>query len=553
MPATRAVTAVAGRRSHSKVAATDLHSGGLAPAAPGTNAHRAKSSSHLDLAVQIRHEWPNIRSEDPQTLEEAKLGLVSRFGEALHMLAAGRHECPAGGLGYAQLYGICLMESSYRIRLAAAQEIGRGGAVAFGEIGSALAKPGQVDDGSRAGQQEGAGNKDQGGQQKGGGNKNQESRSAVNGHAAGGAPAEGEAQWAQQVSAWLAPLLIVSGDAADGEHGPGSPYQGAQGNLDQWLRIVRLGERSGARLTISQEIALAQGFKYAANRRYGRIHSRPAVLGYLQQEALEMLKHTRYWFSQLTLIQALCLWEIQAGESAPSRQQQWNPDAIVNHWLEEISREQARDGRGDRRIHPFVEAAAVLASRALETGHPERFLWMDESDLVTRVGSSREVTDSQARRHDQWIQPSMGWSGLDRHAQQLVADVLLLLNLAERGEQPGKIEQWLERANKDTMPPCIRRDRLALKPDRTVGTAAANPPGSSCLNGCPFDLCPYPPKGQQPHRAELSEAFCRHQYMLVRRARIRRSTARWQGLRASQMRTFWSEMANRARIGPAGR
>ena len=541
VPATRAVTAVAGRRSHSKVAATDLHSGGLAPAAPGTNAQRAKSSSHLDLAVQICNEWPNIRSEDLQTLEEAKLGLVSRFGEALHMLAARRHECPAGGLGYAQLYGICLMESSYRIRLAAAQEIGRGGAVAFGEIGSALAKPGQVDDGSRAGQQEGAGNKDQ------------ESRSAVNGHAAGGVPAEGEAQWAKQVSAWLAPLLIVSGDAADGEHGPGSPYQGAQGNLDQWLRIVRLGERSGARLTISQEIALAQGFKYAANRRYGRIHSRPAVLGYLQQEALEMLKHARYWFSQLTLIQALCLWEIQAGESAPSRQQQWNPDAIVNHWLDEISREQARDGRGGRRIHPFVEAAAVLAARALETGHPERFLWMDESDLVTRVGSSREVTDSQARRHDQWIQPSMGWSGLDRHAQQLVADVLLLLNLAERGEQPGKIEQWLERANKDTMPPCIRRDRQALKPDRTVGTAAANPPGSSCLNGCPFDLCPYPPKGQQPHRAELSEAFCRHQYMLVRRARIRRSTARWQGLRASQMRTFWSEMANRARIGPAGR
>jgi hypothetical protein len=59
----------------------------------------------------------------------------------------------------------------------------------------------------------------------------------------------------------------VSGDAADGEHGPGSPYQGAQAYLDQWLRSVRLGERSGARLTISQEIALAQGFKYAANRR----------------------------------------------------------------------------------------------------------------------------------------------------------------------------------------------------------------------------------------------------------------------------------------------
>jgi hypothetical protein len=133
---------------------------------------------------------------------------------------------------------------------------------------------------------------------------------------------------------------------------------------------------------------------------------------------------------------------------------------------------------------PFVEAAAVLAARALEPGHPERFLWMDERDLVTRVGSSQEVTDAQARRHDQWIQPSMGWSGLDRRAQQLVADVLLL-NPAERGEQPDKIEQWPKRANKDTLPPCIRRDRLALKPDHTVGTAASNPPGSSCLNGCP--------------------------------------------------------------------
>src|SRR5258708_30485648 len=100
-----------------------------------------------------------------------------------------------------------------------------------------------------------------------------------------------------------------------------------------------------------------------------------------------MLKHTRYWFSQLTLIQALCLWEIQAGESAPSRQQQWNPDAIVNHWLEEISREQARDGRGDRRIHPFVQAPAVLASPAPEAGHPQRVLWNDENHPAPRLSA----------------------------------------------------------------------------------------------------------------------------------------------------------------------
>jgi hypothetical protein len=524
---------IGSHRPQSGTAASNVQSSQVTARPFRTNAHRTKSRSHIDLAKMILNQWPDIRSEDPQTLEEAKLGLVCRFGDALHTLTARQHNCP-GGLGYAQLYEICLKESSYRIRLAAAQAIGRGGAVAFQEIRPKLAEPGQSDEGPQGGDENGK----------------HRSHQILRGRAANAAfaaSADGEAQWAQQVSAWLAPLLLASIGAAGGDQGPGPAYQDGEQYLRQWRQCVRLD----GRLTISQEIALAQGFKYAANRRYGQVHSRPAVLGQLQAEALEMLKHARYWFSQLTLIQALCLWEIQAGEWTADGQD-WNPDAIVNHWLEEIRAGQARDGRGDRGIHPFVQAAAVLAARALETGHPERFLWMDESDLVTRVGSSQEVTDAQARRHDQWIQPSMGWSGLDRHAQQLVADVLLLLNLAERGEQPDKIEQWLERANRDILPPCIRRDREALKPDRTVGTATSNPPGSSCLNGCPFDLCPYPPKGQQPYRAELSEAFCRHQYMLLRRVRIGRRTARWQGLRPSQMRAFWSEMANRARIGPAG-
>jgi hypothetical protein len=531
--ASQAAGGIGSRRPQDRATGNNGPRGQATAGRPGTNAHPAKTCSHIDLAKKIQNDWPDIRSADPQTLEEAKLGLVCRFGDALQTLTSRRRDHP-GDLGHAQLYEICLRESAYRIRLAAAQEIGRGGAIAFQEIEPKLALSGHDGEGAL-------------GPDKTGKRWSQ----ILHAPAANAARADGEAQWAQQVSAWLAPLFVASIDAAGGDHGPGSAYQRAEQYLRDWRQRVRLAEHSRAGPTISQEIALAQGFKYAANRRYGQARSRPAVVGHLQAEALEMLKHARYWFSQLTLIQALCLWEIQEGEWAPDGQDS-NPDAIVNHWLEEINGEQARDKRGNHRIHPFVEAAAVLAARALETGHPERFLWMDESDLVTRVGSSQEVTDSQARRHDQWIQPSMGWSGLDRRAQQLVADVLLLLNLAERGEEPGEIEQWLEHANKDTLPPCIRRDRRALKPDHTVGTAASNPPGSSCLNGCPFDLCPYPPKGQQPHRAELSEAFCRHQYMLVRRARIRRNTARWQGLRASQMRTFWSEMANRARMGPGG-
>ena len=134
--ASQAAARIGSRRSHGRTAADD--------------ADRAKSCSHIDLAKKIQDAWPYIRSFDPHTLVEAKLGLVRRFGDALHALAGRRHDCP-GGLGYAQLYEICLNESSYRIRLAAANEIGRGGAVAFQEIKEKLAEPWQSDKGPQGG------------------------------------------------------------------------------------------------------------------------------------------------------------------------------------------------------------------------------------------------------------------------------------------------------------------------------------------------------------------------------------------------------------------
>jgi hypothetical protein len=509
--------------------AAALEISSVAPGDRGTGAGTGQGTraglSHLDITRKVLAEWPRMRAGDPQTLEEGKLGLVRRFGESLRTLAESRYEWP-DGLGYAQLYLICCTESTYRIRLAAAQEIGRGGILAYQEVRPELALPGEGCDACR---------------------EEREAQAAP----AAGQPRDDAPQWAQQVSAWLAPLLIISIDADAAGHDQIRLYESAKSDLGQWLRHLHPDRAHEVRLTISEEIALAQGFKYAANRRYGHVHARPAALGYLEEEALDMLKHARYWFSQLTLIQALCLWAIQ-GNQSPAAGEHPNPDAVVDHWLSAIGADVA-PGAAQGRVHPFVEAAAVLAARALETGRPERFIWMDESDLVSRVGSGRETVTVPGPRHDRWILPSMGWSGLDSRAQQLVADVLLLLNLAERGEQPGRIEQWLHRADKDTVPPCIKRDRRPLQPGRTVGTAEGNPPGSSCADGCPFDLCPYPPRGMQGHRAELSEAFCRHQYMLVSRVRFGRRTARWQGLRAGQMRMFWSAMAERARIGPAGR
>jgi len=82
-----------------------------------------------------------------------------------------------------------------------------------------------------------------------------------------------------------------------------------------------------------------------------------------------------------------------------------------------------------------VVEAIRLAVLALETGQPERFIWIDESGVAARIGS-RPANPGAPRKHNLWIPPSTGWTALQPRAQQLVADVLLLLNLAERGARP---------------------------------------------------------------------------------------------------------------------
>jgi hypothetical protein len=156
----------------------------------------------------------------------------------------------------------------------------------------------------------------------------------------------------------------------------------------------------------------------------------------------------------------------------------------------------------------------------------------------------------QQRRHRLWIPPSAGWSALNARAQQLVADVLLVRNLAERGDLPLDRERRLRRSNREDLPPCLTHFREALEPGLTVGTAVSIVPGVSCVDGCVFELCPYPPKGGQP-RVEMSEAFCRRQLTLLDRS-LRHPLTRqapWQEMTVGQLRNFWTEMADRAR-GP---
>ncbi len=494
---------------------------------------------HPDIAQTVAGRWAAIRG-DQRTLDEAKLGLVFRFGDAVRTLTERRKSDP--GLpepAYPQLLKIGCLDESYPIRLAVTQEIGAGGDEAFRLLQDSLdsarwfseppEKPADVKKRKKEGSRRNSGTHVEG--------------------IAGPPRQNGNSIGRDRVmGAWLVPLLVGSVD----------DYRDrAQQELEQLLKNVRYGAtgRPAGELPISLEIALAQGFKYAANRRRRHPHARLEARVYLAEQAMEMLKHARFWFSQLTLIHALCLWEMPEPEAQDlgrtgaqftgredtkqqAHQHGSNPEAIVKHWLE------AARNPG----HPFVAEAGELAVQALRTGSPERYLWIDESGVVSKVGT-RAAGQSRYRKHNLWIPPSTGWVALEPRAQQLVADVLLLLNLAERGQEFRRIEQRLKRTDRGDLPPCLTTNRNPLDPKRTVGGIGGSAPGTNCMDGCPFKLCPYPPNGMQPHRAELSEAFCRRQEMLLNDGMIRSRAAGWQAIKPSPLKQFWTRMADRARGG----
>jgi hypothetical protein len=486
----------------------------------------ASEPAHQAIADEIKGRWSRIHAQDPRTLEEGKLALVRRFGDAARRIDGRRSaEQQLGQPAYRQLYEIASHERSYPVQLAATQEIGVGGDAAYQALSDLLAPPCAICAAER-------------------GTTSAHSLPSEN------AGRDNEGWQTSIVSAWLAPMLVGSVGAT------GSVAERARADLDQWLRHVGLyGRRPGEEdLALSLEIAVAQGFKYAANRRPSYPDTRHEVRMYLAEQALEMLKSTEYWFSQLTLIQALCLLSLSDQSRRSGDRRVARPEAIVQHWLDVAGRESTdrNPHTGQPGVpHPLVREAAQLTVLALKTGRPQRYMWIDEAGVVGQVGSRKTSEETTYRKHRLWIPPSAGWTALNGRAQQLVADVLLLLNLADRGDQPRDRERRLKRSNRHDLPPCITRYRLSLDPGLTVGTATSSAPGISCVDGCAFELCPYPPKGTQP-RVEMSEAFCRRQQTLLTRSSLSHRKAPWQEMRRGQLIDFWSEMAERAR-GPRPR
>ncbi|GAA3841271.1 hypothetical protein [Streptomyces chiangmaiensis] len=84
-----------------------------------------------------------------------------------------------------------------------------------------------------------------------------------------------------------------------------------------------------------------------------------------------------------------------AGSPEPSRANGGtNAVQTVQRWLSMAGTVNGPPGRpgsnGDsprRMLHPFVAEAGDLVALALETGQPERFLWIDEKTVTDNIGS----------------------------------------------------------------------------------------------------------------------------------------------------------------------
>ena len=259
-----------------------------------------KAPLQQTIAGSLREHWEEMTG-DRRTLEEAKLGLVLRFGEALREVARRDDGQPA----YNELFDIGCMEESYPVRLAIAQEIGSGGDKAFTALCRGLRDPLSYTKSAASGVRSGCDSVRPTPRRL---RKPPGSREEKNAARAG--------IWREFVlRAWTAPML--AGSVSDARR------DDAQWHLEAWLKHLKpqSSQHGTAELPLSLEIALAQGFKSAANRRLSNPCTSEAASVYLVRQAEEMLKYSRYWFTQLTLIHALCLWALpdERDTSIPGR------------------------------------------------------------------------------------------------------------------------------------------------------------------------------------------------------------------------------------------
>lgn len=526
---------------------------------------------HERLVRDISGGWENLQGYDQQKLEQSKINLVRRIGVTSRLVAETR--CAAG---YKYLVDMAGKEESYPVRYAIGEEIGSGGNAAYDEVRAQLEenRPSSTMPLRDRHESQGTGipaavaarsdmaSEARPGTPRGGDRYRRKTRLQDRRQLQ---DAERQAElderdrlqqdWRKKVlCAWLSPLLVESCDYGGEEErseGRGKWITTPYANLHQWVSAV-CDRPDGTPLDLTLQIALAQGFKQAANRRLLGVNA-SEKRGLLSGQATELLGKCGFWFTRLTLLHALTLWELRENfsEEQPMRGHGSSARKQVGSWLAHKPK-----GMGPRE-HPLVAAAGWSARHALQTRRPDHFVWIDEAGLITRIGSRTRLPRNP--RQDYWIAPSTGWSTLEPSAQQLLADVLVMQALTdERGDSPQKVVQRLTQIDRRDqgqhmgfLPPCMIKDRGSLAPRSPA--VLAKKPGSTCLPECDFHLCPYPSKGPDC-RVEFSEMFCIQQRSLYDRlqpaawVRLRfRRKGRWQRhISVAEQRRSWDEMTDRA-------
>ena len=514
------------------------------------------------LIQKARDEWPSIGlGEDPVRLREAKITIVQQYGAAARRMVRKKDD----GSTYRMIFDIGCVEPDYHVRSEIATQVGTGGMEAFSALRDVISTRERIAKSDRPPDRS-----------KG------KTKTKMPGYRRSPTPSfqderqrnawlqelqrqrrRDQRKWADEEAhdersrwyhssmwAWLLPMLVDS--AAMTGHS-GSPWYELESLISDATKGTEfrraVGSPSEAPLPNGEKyglgLALAQGFKYAANQRLSP-QSNQGGREFLIKQAEELLKQSTFWYTRLTLLQALTLWALPDDVTGPHqiRGKGADPEDQVKGWLT------LREGE---REHPLVKAGGKLAVRALQTRRPERFLWIDDADMASRIGT--EVSAPGAPRfHNLWIPPSTGWSSLDPTAQQLLADVLLLVVLGERGYRPKDLFRVLERVSESPkLPSCLNRDRSRLDPVRAVDPAAQ--PGDKCADDCGMKMCPYPGKAEKGLRLEFNEIFCLHQRDMLRASqprswlylRFRRESPWQRKVPVAGMRRFWDEMGERAR------
>ena len=308
--------------------------------------------------------------------------------------------------------------------------------------------------------------------------------------------------------------------------GPSAAAKEVDDLLESWMRSTCQSGRGH----VGRQVALAQGFRHAANAKRVDAHTRGAMSAHTRK----LLGDDTFWYVRMAVIQALTLWlladiadDTEGGDPEPEAEER------IHQWAGSPA-------------HPFVEQAADLSARALRTGQPANHLWIDEAETVGKLGSGRKSVRASVDG-ELWIPRYAGWLSLAPAAQRLVAEIVILLNLADR--PIADRDELLAKTARDDLPPCMQTKggRAHLHVERRHHEQKA--PGTDCITGCEFDLCPYPSLADELSRGELSEAFCRQQEALLEWGRAMRRPPWQKPATRKELKHFWSHLERRQRGG----